>query len=469
MVLLKLQFLIAFFFCANLLFAQTIHYYGWDSLYHHYPSDIIETQNGDFFIVGNVNLTAPIVENYTLKKYLVRIDFNGDTVWTSYHDHSHYGRCNVIESANNDFLTLGNIGQNYTCGFIGQSIPFHDYCTYRYSSSGSILNTNVMTDNCENSIDNYLKNDEGGITTVQGSRNPITIGSMYDYTIKELLPNGQLLTIPFPPGLSTPGRIEKNINGYWLLQHDSLHRLDLGGNIVWQTANTYPVYINDFCKVNEDSFIIVASNPYTPGVGTTTVMKTDSFGTPDWTRTFPMKGIDVLHHSSGNYVITGTFSDDLRVIVVSPNGDSLWSRTHTLTKPATATKSIEASDGRIVTLAQAKPPYTIYNVPSQYVVVFDSLDLALTSVSIIDNIKSKRVDFYPNPTYEVLNVQMKDFNPSMNYTLEIYNSIGQLVSNYTVNKRLSTFNLSSLSSGIYFLKINSNKGLITQEKLVLNK
>ena len=460
----SLKFLIGFILIANSIFAQNIHYYGWDSMYHHHPNDIVETQNGNFLIIGDVNLSGPVVENFILKKYIVRIESDGDTLWTRYHNHDNYGGSNVVEGLNNEFLTLGSTGYHYQCGFMGQWLPFYEYCTYNYSSTGVVLSYNIMADNCDNTIYSYLKNDGGGITTVQSSNG---MGWPNIYTIKELLPNGQLISIPFPSGLVSPGRVEKNISGYWLLQSDSLHRLDLNGNIVWQTANTYPYYISDYCKVNADDLVIVASNPNNSGLDTTAIVKTDSFGNPEWAKTFYMKTADVMYHSSGNYILTGTKNNDLSIMVVSPDGDSLWSRIHPLTLDAKAIKTIEASDGRIVTLAQSKPDFSVYYVPSQYVVVFDSLDFLTTSVTTVnEDFDDNQIEFYPNPTDEVLYVRMNDFNNSIDYRLEIYNSIGQLVNSHAIQETLSEFNFSNLVAGVYALRISTTSGVIFQDKLI---
>ena len=69
------------------------------------------------------------------------------------------------------------------------------------------------------------------------------------------------------------------------------------------------------------------------------------------------------------------------------------------------------------------------------------------------------ISFFPNPVKNVLNIQS---NTTIT-EIEIYNQLGQLVMS---NSNQNTIDLSSVSSGIYFIKIKDENGNIGNKKVV---
>jgi len=66
--------------------------------------------------------------------------------------------------------------------------------------------------------------------------------------------------------------------------------------------------------------------------------------------------------------------------------------------------------------------------------------------------------FYPNPVTDVLNISLDKFNAKENYSLSIFNCVGQVV--YTsnkVNQRMQV-DVKNFSAGIYLLQLQSDKG-----------
>lgn len=72
--------------------------------------------------------------------------------------------------------------------------------------------------------------------------------------------------------------------------------------------------------------------------------------------------------------------------------------------------------------------------------------------------------FYPNPTNGVFNIE----TPGLKQASEvmIYNNTGQLVEKYNLNSKFESFNLSHLTKGIYFVKLNTQSAKM--QKLVVN-
>ena len=63
---------------------------------------------------------------------------------------------------------------------------------------------------------------------------------------------------------------------------------------------------------------------------------------------------------------------------------------------------------------------------------------------------------YPNPVFDVLNISKKD---TIEVTsINIYNTLGQLVLVISNAQNTKSVDVSSLIMGNYFIKINSDKG-----------
>ncbi|TCN57535.1 T9SS C-terminal target domain-containing protein [Flavobacterium circumlabens] len=70
---------------------------------------------------------------------------------------------------------------------------------------------------------------------------------------------------------------------------------------------------------------------------------------------------------------------------------------------------------------------------------------------------------FPNPVKDVLNIS-SDENQSIK-SIQIYNTLGQSVLDTKNIKTFSNINVSELNKGIYFVKINSDKGTVTNKFL----
>ncbi len=71
------------------------------------------------------------------------------------------------------------------------------------------------------------------------------------------------------------------------------------------------------------------------------------------------------------------------------------------------------------------------------------------------------VEVYPNPTNSILNIELNIFNEKT--SIEIYNSIGQLLLKEKVATIKHPINLSSCSNGIYFVKVLDETGFVIKK------
>ncbi|MBL4593229.1 MAG: T9SS type A sorting domain-containing protein [Flavobacteriales bacterium] len=85
-----------------------------------------------------------------------------------------------------------------------------------------------------------------------------------------------------------------------------------------------------------------------------------------------------------------------------------------------------------------------------------------TGVGVDENIVVSRLEIYPNPAINYFQISHTE---KIN-GIEIYNLSGKKV--MEINQPQDKINIESLLSGVYFVKINGNNGVVV-EKLVINK
>lgn len=109
---------------------------------------------------------------------------------------------------------------------------------------------------------------------------------------------------------------------------------------------------------------------------------------------------------------------------------------------------------------------TLATTADQINVRIDDIKIEKVSVTTgIKNVSNDAIAIFPNPTTGILNINAVNANISV----EIYNVIGERVySNNNLNKGNNSIDLSNLSNGSYFVKINDNNEISTK-KVILNK
>ena len=95
--------------------------------------------------------------------------------------------------------------------------------------------------------------------------------------------------------------------------------------------------------------------------------------------------------------------------------------------------------------------YFDYNFP----IITNTYSTTIAALNTTDFDFGTHFTLYPNPVKEILNFQSKD-NTIIN-SIEIYNTLGQIV--LAVPNAISTIDVSSLQSGNYFVKVNTDLGI----------
>lgn len=85
-------------------------------------------------------------------------------------------------------------------------------------------------------------------------------------------------------------------------------------------------------------------------------------------------------------------------------------------------------------------------------------------VGIKDYTTSSNLLMYPNPTSEMLNVELGILNE--NSTLFIYNALGALVLKENINSKHTTINTSNFAKGLYLVELQSNNQVLHRAKIL---
>lgn len=96
---------------------------------------------------------------------------------------------------------------------------------------------------------------------------------------------------------------------------------------------------------------------------------------------------------------------------------------------------------------------------------------ACTPASIGDNVLDSHVNIYPNPTNGSFNVSV-ELTTMNNIEIEVYNIVGQKVSNKKIGNTLGgsyTIDLANKADGVYFVHIKTNKYSVVKNVVLLGE
>lgn len=130
------------------------------------------------------------------------------------------------------------------------------------------------------------------------------------------------------------------------------------------------------------------------------------------------------------------------------------------------------SDGLVYTLTKSK--CFTFNGDS-YEVVYPSGGINASNIVPVTNCETlylsnkelleSKISIYPNPVID--NIYIKGIKQKVN--VKIFNQLGQVVIQKTINPQNNSINLNNLTNGIYFLNVtNLNNGIIYHSKIIKN-
>ena len=129
---------------------------------------------------------------------------------------------------------------------------------------------------------------------------------------------------------------------FWLVKTDSK------GNMLWNKTYGESIFnsCSDLIETSDGGFALVG--PTASGfVGSSDLLlvKTDSTGTTEWSKTYPGSANSLIETSDKGFAMAGSVSEDFWLAKTDEYGNMEWTQTYGTTEDETAHTLIETSDG----------------------------------------------------------------------------------------------------------------------------
>jgi hypothetical protein len=106
-------------------------------------------------------------------------------------------------------------------------------------------------------------------------------------------------------------------------------------------------------------------------------------------------------------------------------------------------------------------PYTFTTCTTNII-----LDCANSTVGINDEFESSSFNIYPNPATQYLTVETSTFN--IGTVIQVIDLTGKIIKTESLQSNTQLIDIRDLSEGLYFIKIQNNKGLYSVKKIMVN-
>ena len=234
--------------------------------------------------------------------------------------------------------------------------------------------------------------------------------------------------------------------------------------IIGNNVQNIPRFLFEYCQL--DTIIVLATTPPTLGTSAFT-----HYSVADNANLIvPCGSISDYENSAWNNNYLWTISEDCtpRTITINPNisDGTITASTNTATMGQTVTLHINPDPGHdilsitvhninnpnqtvdVINNTFAMPPYDVY------------VDAVFGWYSVNENDKII-TSIYPNPTSGIVRIEAENIR-----NISIYNVLGELLYNSPVSGDVFEYDFSNYESGVYLVRIETSKGIITKRVMV---
>ncbi len=130
----------------------------------------------------------------------------------------------------------------------------------------------------------------------------------------------------------------------------------------------------------------------------------------------------------------------------------------------------ESTIAKLNTIANQTPYEGGYGVYTARVMLDfdpDNNEVSWRIGNIAQQKQETNIRVFPNPVNDVLFIEVKSEMDSYSATLEVYNAMGQMVLNKTLNNKMEFINLESLTTGLYIYSIRYENGHSEKGKFIV--
>ena len=483
--------------------------------------------DGGFIIGADITLIPPSSDSSNM--LLVRTNADGDTLWTRIINSGENDFCvKVAEISDLGFIVLANrvdvagnskimlikldasgvIQWKKTFFWGGSGVTGYSFieklgggyliCGAKTYADGLLINTNALGDtlwtkyyNAFPSLSLYqpfhdVKQLADSTFVILGAHYNINIfeprmfrmdglgNIMYEKQYNANLDDGitlSLANMQESNGFVFAGNSRTNEWNRFIVKVDSLFNIEWQQKYSLSTVNV----ISSIVQMQDSGFVFVAG-PNNPISDHSLMIKTNNTGAVSWTKEFEYASFHTPmgeFHNVGykNLVLTGdngiAFCGFFLDTISNNNKDLVLVKTN-------ANGNIPCDGINVVVLNSAItyfPDNTIYNTTRGTLLGNSTLTIQsgiqtsnlCFSTSAANNSFEKEDDFliFPNPVTNELTIGNPEFKIAM---IEFYNVMGKKC--LSLNSQPSTINVSSLTFGIYFLRVTDEKGNKISKKIV---
>jgi hypothetical protein len=358
---------------------------GWERTYGYNQrdaaSDIQLTSDGGYIVSGYAYDTIGSDRNM----YAIKLDHNGDTLWTKIN-----GISTVTETAStgqetsDSLFFIAGTSSNYATGV--SQMHF-----IKMDSNGDTLWTRKYSSSIQNGLDNVschaaIQTSDGGYI--------LTGSDDYDAAIVKIDAIGDTLWTRTYGSSATEDRflaLKKTSDGGYIFAGDKsvpafpidnrqmyLVKTDANGDSLWTKLYgdaTFPIAF-DVSQTSDNGYILIGSS-YSNST-TISVVKTDSLGNTLWENTYSGSiGASIKETSDGNYVLVGSSLSGYNLLIkINAIGTELWRKNYAF---GSARQVHQTADGGYIFAGDTKPNHGGVNNNSinMYVVKTDSFGNSL--------------------------------------------------------------------------------------------
>ncbi|VAX20249.1 hypothetical protein MNBD_IGNAVI01-761 [hydrothermal vent metagenome] len=480
----KTTLFLLFFFSLQVLNAQETFEktFGNPGIFQAVGKSSLQSVDGGYIITGSIT-------NYNSLSdiYIIKTDAKGDTLWTRAYGSENCDVGNSIIKTTDGGYIIAATASTYQCGVNAAYL-------LKLNSEGDSLWSNSYVPNVPNSeatASSVKQTNDGGYIFVGNT-------SLYgkNIFIVKTDESGNTLWTKNYWG-QYPQSIEQTNDGSYILTGKNytqgtstdvlLMKISSSGDSLW--ARTYDIYQDNdeghsVIQTSSGNFLIAGTSWIGYGNSDICLIKTNSVGDTIWTKRIGGDKLEmgkaIKETSDGNFIIVGSTQsfgnsfEDVYLIKIDTNGDTLWTKTFGFGESTIAVGSSvnQTSDGGYIIGGE------LAMLGSNFAyLIKTNADGIVTSLLYSSKIPEtfSLYQNYPNP-----------FNPSttikyslpagrqafQNVTLRVYDILGKEVAtlvnetqqpgNYEIK-----FNAGDLPSGIYLYKINIGNHIATRKMMLL--
>ncbi len=505
----------------NFIAAQTTFQKTYGGSGSDYGFSVMQTTDGGFIICGK---TVDYLSSSTYYTYLVRLDSNGDTLWTK-----------KIRASGND--EGRSVQQTTDGGFIITGGSTGAISLIKTDINGNTMWIKLFNANLPSMANNVQQTVDGGFIVVGYLYSLVSLN--YDvYLIKTDINGDSLWTKCIGGASADKGNyVQQTTDGGFIIAGETesfgagnfdiyLIKIDLNGDTLWTKTlgGTGEDIGNSIKQTSDGGYIITGkSSGFGSGSWDSYLIKVDNLGNPAWVKTYGSTSSDrsnsVYQTNDDGFVLVGATNGfglsnyDVFLIKTNINGDTLWTKIYGDSYGEEGFAVQQTSDGGYIVLGSTSGfgagssdvyliktdslgnsgchqgnPATIVTLPTIQVtnpmsqlystptsistpsIIFGgntTVNTLCLTVNINDANMENTFSISPNPSSGKFNIYVP--NNLGKFSVEVMNSQGMIIfSDILIKNSMNEINLRSISEGLYFINVFDGVNYYRKKLIIVN-